>query len=202
MWPRWSPDGTSLVFVGLEGDETGLHIADIERRFSRSLSRGGGPASWSHDGRWIYFTSEEQIWKIPAAGGEATRITRNGGMYPRESEDGRFVYYGTGRRGRRRCDIRRVPVEGGEERAVISEPRVECDSWTLWADRVVYVTGAAQDRVGDIEVLDPETGQVEHLFSSDGVSGDGLSISSDGRSILVSLGEPEISDIMLVEGFR
>jgi Tol biopolymer transport system component/DNA-binding winged helix-turn-helix (wHTH) protein len=202
-WPRWSPDGTRLVFFGLEGDETELYIADVERRFSRLLTRGGSLASWSHDGRWIYFTSEftseRQIWKIPAAGGVAKQITQNGGMNPRESEDGRFVYYANGRR---RCEIRRVPAESGEERTVIREPLVHCVSWTLWGNRVVYATGAPQDRVGDVETLDLETGQVEHLFSSEAVLGDGISISSDGRSILVSLGEPEVSDIILVEGFR
>jgi hypothetical protein len=72
----------------------------------------------------------------------------------------------------------------------------------LWGDRVVYATGAPQGRVGDIETLDLKTGRVERLFSSEAMLGDGLSVSSDGQSILVALGEPESSDIMLVEEFR
>jgi Tol biopolymer transport system component len=199
-WPRWSPDGRSLVFHGQQGSDFGLYVADVERRFSRSLARDGLLGSWSHDGRWIYFTLERQIWKIPAAGGEATQITQKGGMNPRESEDGRFLYYTD--HGGRRVDIRRVPVEGGEERAVPGVPRVRCLSWTLWGDRVVYATGAPQGRVGDIETLDLKTGRVERLFSSEAMLGDGLSVSSDGQSILVALGEPESSDIMLVEEFR
>ena len=39
---------------------------------------------WSRDGRWIYFHSnrsgEDQIWKIPAEGGEAVQVTKQGGM--------------------------------------------------------------------------------------------------------------------------
>jgi len=35
-------------------------------------------ASWSHDGKWIYFCSDRsgtyQIWKMPAQGGEATQL--------------------------------------------------------------------------------------------------------------------------------
>ena len=40
-------------------------------------------ASFSPDGRWLYFASDRrdgwQIWRMPAAGGEATRVTRDGG---------------------------------------------------------------------------------------------------------------------------
>jgi len=43
-------------------------------------------AAWSGDGRWIYFRSNksgtEQIWKMPAGGGEAVQITRNGAWEP------------------------------------------------------------------------------------------------------------------------
>ena len=37
--------------------------------------------AWSHDGKWIYFASDrgggqtEQIWKVPAGGGEPIQVT-------------------------------------------------------------------------------------------------------------------------------
>ena len=56
-----------------------------------------GNPSWSRDGRWIYFdsarTGEQQVWKIPEAGGDAIQVTRDGGFAPLESPDGKFIYY-------------------------------------------------------------------------------------------------------------
>jgi hypothetical protein len=72
----------------------------------------------------------------------------------------------------------------------------------LWRNQIIYVTGAPQDRVGHVESLDIETGQVKRLFSSEALLGDGLSVSPDGQFILLSMGDAETGDIMLVEGFR
>ena len=40
--------------------------------------------SWSKDGRWIYFSSNQsgefQIWKMPAESGRAVQVTKNGGF--------------------------------------------------------------------------------------------------------------------------
>ncbi|PYT24912.1 MAG: hypothetical protein DMG57_27035 [Acidobacteria bacterium] len=56
-----------------------------------------GNPNWSHDGRWIYFDSaragEQQVFKIPANGGEAIQVTREGGFAPLESPDGKSLYY-------------------------------------------------------------------------------------------------------------
>jgi len=42
--------------------------------------------SWSRDGRWVYFVSnrsgENQVWKVPAEGGEAVQVTRKEGSQP------------------------------------------------------------------------------------------------------------------------
>jgi Tol biopolymer transport system component len=51
--------------------------------------------SWSHDGKWIYFSSSRtgavEIWKIPAAGGEPIQVTRDGGYVAFESLDGKTL---------------------------------------------------------------------------------------------------------------
>jgi Tol biopolymer transport system component len=53
--------------------------------------------SFSQDGKWIFFTSnrtgENQIWKMPASGGDAVQLTYNEGFMPVGSPDGAYVYY-------------------------------------------------------------------------------------------------------------
>ena len=71
-------------------------------------------ASWSHDGKSIYFGSDRsgewQVWKMPAEGGNATQITQHGGAVAFESLDGRVVYYS---KGRLETSLWMVPVGGG-----------------------------------------------------------------------------------------
>lgn len=41
------------------------------------------------DGRWVYFcsnrTGDDQVWKMPATGGDAVQMTREGGRAAQES---------------------------------------------------------------------------------------------------------------------
>lgn len=54
-------------------------------------------ASWSRDGKWIYFGSNKsgrfELYKMPAAGGTPVGITRGGGVRGVESVDGKWVYF-------------------------------------------------------------------------------------------------------------
>ena len=89
-------------------------------------------ASWSHDGRWIYFMSarsgQRQIWKISAEGGQAVQITKNGGHVALESHDGQYLYYSrSGGEGERdgMSSLRRVPVNGGPEADLVAAQQAE-----------------------------------------------------------------------------
>src|SRR5512132_2642003 len=61
----------------------------------------------------IYFSSDRsgrwELWKMPFAGGEGTRITTGGGRAPIESADGKLIYY------ERAYELWSVPVNGGQE---------------------------------------------------------------------------------------
>src|SRR3954447_15694959 len=101
-------------------------------------------ASWSHDGRSIYFMSsrsgQRQIWKMPSAGGAPTQITRRGGHTALESADGRFLYYaiggpegelkGTG-------GLWRVPVNGVDEVQVL--PSVTFYNFAIREDGLYFI---------------------------------------------------------------
>jgi dipeptidyl aminopeptidase/acylaminoacyl peptidase len=78
-------------------------------------------ASWSRDGRWIYFvsnrTKEWQVWKMPADGGEAVQVTKHGGYVAFESLDSKFVYFS---RDLWQTSIWRIPAGGGEETNIVN----------------------------------------------------------------------------------
>ena len=77
--PRWSPDGRWVAF-DLVSDEIAtinIHVVSADGGAPRQLTSGPYRqvrASWSRDGRWVYFGSNRsgdwQIWKVPFEGGE------------------------------------------------------------------------------------------------------------------------------------
>ena len=62
-YPRWSPDGKHIVFHSRPNGYANLYVVDVDTNALRQLTAGATndtAPSWSHDGKWIYFTSERQ----------------------------------------------------------------------------------------------------------------------------------------------
>ena len=81
--PRWSPDGTRLVYE----TETNVAAVNPDGKKNRPVTWFGGIQrypQWSPDGRWIVFCqgpSERGPWELyrtPSQGGTPTRITEGG----------------------------------------------------------------------------------------------------------------------------
>src|SRR4029453_944710 len=105
-------------------------------------------ASWSRDGQWIYFGSNRsgsmQIWKMPAAGGEAQLVTKGGGSAAYESRDGQFLFY---TKARNVAGIWRVPVEGGEETLVLDTHKAGYwSAWTVVEQGIYFLTAEKMGR--------------------------------------------------------
>jgi Tol biopolymer transport system component len=99
----WSPDGSQIAyFEPLPGDP--IFIADRQGVNPRQIfaSRPGEHThyeSWSPDGRYIYFTrgfrsTEMDVWRVPAAGGKAERLTHHNSKvtYPTPLGDQTLLY--------------------------------------------------------------------------------------------------------------
>lgn len=76
--PVWSPSGRDIVFVRSPG-RMDLWLVAPDGRGARRLVEGGLSATWSPDGRWIYYMppSEWDIRRIPIAGG-LSELVRQG----------------------------------------------------------------------------------------------------------------------------
>ena len=120
----WSPDGRSIAFDSqaanghfdiwtIEVDGSGL------RQVTHNPADESVP-SWSRDGRWIYFASNQtgrsEVWRVPDAGGAEEQVTRDGGYMAFESPDGRTLYF-------KRSNANSAPLVarslGGTERTII-----------------------------------------------------------------------------------
>ena len=86
-WPQWSPDGRWLIYSHeLSGGAISIIPADSgPERVLLDPGRAGGlrgeMATWSADGKTIYFKSHDaggnaSIWTIPAAGGTPRLLVR------------------------------------------------------------------------------------------------------------------------------
>lgn len=81
-----SPDGKQVAFTSLRSGNPDIWVAATDSGPARQLTHwpsGESNARWSPDGKTIAFLSnrdaaQADIWTVPAAGGEPTRITRIG----------------------------------------------------------------------------------------------------------------------------
>ena len=186
------------------------------------MSADGGPAkrltnhpgldvvpTWSRDGRWIYFTSDRsgsrQIWKMPAAGGDAIQVTRHGGVNAMESADGGTLYFA------KDIDVPglwRMPVGGGEETAA-----PDAAAGAVWGQMALTEGGLyfiARDgtdlplryAIYFSDFTSRKTTRIYQLARTLSLSARGLALSPDRRALLFTQLDASGSDLMLLENFR
>ena len=209
----WSPDGARIVFDAAVAGNSDVYLVGSDgghlRRLTSEPSTDGIP-SWSGDGRWIYFASTRagvlpDIWRVSPDGGEAIRLTRNGGFEPRESPDGRYLFYldrhpgslangGTAR-------LMRLPLAGGQEELVLEGVRPFL--WSVTESGIVFVTREANfDAIDVHRFSDQRVARLGRLGFRIPGTFTHMTVSRDGRWALATEMVRFDSDLMLLDNFR
>jgi Tol biopolymer transport system component len=209
--PRWSPDGRRLVFDSPEAGNFDLYVVGADGGTPRRLTHEpseDGTGTWSRDGRSIYFHSDRtgrpEIWRVPSEGGTPAQVTRNGGIYALESEDGRALYYSKPSL----SGVWRVPLSAGEETEVVKPMGWQgWQEWALTRRGIYYATqrgGAAVPPEFTIEYLDFGSDRSAVLYRKEaaGFGYQGLTVSPDEEWILFAEAPVGRSELMLMENFR
>lgn len=214
----WSPDGRSIAFDATLGGNTDIYVVQVESGVVKKLT--SAPASeidpeWSVDGRWIYFSSNQSgqpaIWRIPSIGGEASQVTSEPGFEPRQSPDGRTIYFVDQRRDYAPgppATLRAVSVEGGPS-VVIPAP-VVAGAWDVTEAGILFIqvrAGPASPEPDHLSLYDFGARQVLQLGQlavrvTPAGSSRYLSASPDGRWAVVSHLIRWERDILVLENFR
>ena len=208
--PRWDPSGRRVALSARADGDADLFVVEPDgtvRALTDTNSDEVAPA-WSRDGAWVLFASNRtgtwQIYRMPAEGGEATVITRNGGVAAAETPDGGLLVVRPERRGLWRLWIgdEGLAVDVRAERLRV---RLAPADWANWTVRggAVYVLERRYDGAAVVVRLDLETRRREAVaLVSDVPERSGLSLAPGGRTALVTQRERSDADIVAVTDFR
>jgi TolB protein len=155
--PSFSPDGGKLVVTlgGVDGN-LDLYVLDINSRQTTRLTTHRAidtEGSWSPDGKFVYFTSDRsggpQIYRVPATGGTAERITFEGSYNarPRLSPDGSKLAMVHNDRGNYRIAV--FDMERKDLLVLSAGRQDESPSFAPNSDTLIYAT--RQGRNGVLE---------------------------------------------------
>lgn len=204
--PRWFPDGHHVAFDSTKNGNVDIYVVDVDSRITRRLTNDSGEdgmPSVSRDGKWIYFSSARtgrlEVWRMPSEGGEQSQVTFDGGNMPLEAQQ--ELYYA---KREAMSEIWRTPVSGGAQTRVLGP--VDRFQFAPTAEGIYFiqigrrVMGFSEGSV--FSFFSFASGLTARICSVKHSANIGLSISPDGKYALMTMIDPDMCDLMLVNHLR
>jgi Tol biopolymer transport system component len=218
--PRWSPDGSQVVF---QSNRTGVY--DLYRKAASGAGtdelllksdQNKGPEEWSPDGRFLLFHSLDpktrmDLWVLPTSGDQKPSPFLKTPFEERDAQfspDGRWVVYQSDESNRFEIYVRPFPGPGGKFQISANggaQPR-----WNKNGKEIFYVSLDSKMMAAPVK-LSPdgqsvETGSAVTLFPVRIAGGPLITdnqqyaVSADGQRFLVNLevGEGTTSPITII----
>ena len=186
-----SPDATQLAISdNSQGDhESQVYIIPIVGGTPRQITQKTPSYwhGWSPDGKTLAFVGQRNgdfdIYAIPAAGGEETRLTTAKGLDdgPEYSPDGKYIYFNSERTGH--MQIWRMQADGSAQEQVFSDdlnnwfPHISPDGqWMVFLTYGAEVTGHPENKdvmlrlmsLSDQKTTDKKISVLAKLFGGQG----------------------------------
>jgi Tol biopolymer transport system component len=201
--PRWSADGRQIVYDTMRNRHSAIAIMNADGTQPHIFASDAWDdmmPSWSHDGLWIYFACKVggtlKVCRKAVAGGETESITTRTGGEPRESPDGRFVFYAAAK------GMWRVPRDGGQEAPLPGLQDADPKRyWTVVNDAIYLLKSTRKPWVVYRYVL--ATGAISPMVTIEkqpDFGSPGLAVSPDLDYLLFGRIDQQGTDIAMVEG--
>jgi len=191
---RWSPDGTRVVFTGVQAGNIDIYVMDADGQHLTRLTdapEADQEPAWSPDGGTIAFTSlrggSSQVWSMNADGTGVRQLTSGLGAnsMPAYSPDGRAIAFISTRDGN--ADLFEMGAEGDAPRAITRTPEAESGpAYFPNGDIAVVVS-----RPGRNDILRIRAGDGQRIMLQS-VAGrvSALAVAADGGALVYTLAQP------------
>jgi dipeptidyl aminopeptidase/acylaminoacyl peptidase len=188
------------------GNPSSIYVVDIAEGVPRKLRAPVDDIklpAWSHDGNWLYFTSDvpqgHNLYRLPAEGGKSEQVTSGAlAMRPAESADGAYLYFAS-----REVHFHLEKLALSDKKREVQKEAIPAVlQWTLWhlaPGGIYYVPTGAQKSMRYFELASQRT---KEMFKLDKDFDDGFSVSPDGSYLLYSQLDEENADIALMNRYR
>jgi len=186
--PRWSPDGTHLLFARL--NDLGLNdlwVVPALGGAARRIVLNGLNPTWSPDGRSIAYSSGGTIWVCEASGANPRAVTRPepplAHHHPAFSHDGRSLAF-VRRRDGPYSELAVADVGAGTMKTLTNDHALALSP--VWSpdDRFIYFTSS---RGGTLNIwkIPAASGDAEQITAGQGDDAD-IDLSADGKRLVFS----------------
>jgi Tol biopolymer transport system component len=207
--PRWSPDGSRLVYGGAPPGRTGgraavygLYTAAVVGGVPSRVPLGQQSASdpgWSPDGRWIYYWSDQQLWRTHPDGSGSARMGEYSAHFVRQGIfEGENVYY---TRASKPFAVCRTAIGTGKEEVLAEELATPFFAVTR---KFVYFLKHPDFALHQMPLAGGPARPLGVIPQPEGIRPIvlGISVSPDDSSIVWAITNTQQLDLQLVRDFR